>query len=141
MLLEERAIVQISPLNRKSGFTLLEVLVALVILMVGMMALLSAATDAITLNLDNILRDEAVQIADAKMRVVKSNKSATFALPFQNLSVTSTQTSKLRSKSTPYTVTLSSSPTGGNSNLLQVLVSWKLKNKTKQHELSTLKAY
>jgi len=128
-------------LNNKTGFTLLELLVALVILMVGMMSLLSAATNAISLNLDNILRDEAVQIADAKMRVVKSNKSATFSLPFQNLSITTIQTSKLRSKATPYTVTLSSSTTGGNSNLLQVLVKWNYKNNAKQHELSTLKTY
>lgn len=130
-----------SPLNNRSGFTLLEVLVALVILMIGMMALLSAATNTISLNLDNILRDEAVQIADAKMRVVKSNRAATSSLPFQNLSITSIQTSKLRSKSTQYTVILSSSPTGGNSNLLQVLVRWNFKNSAKQHELSTLKAY
>ena len=129
------------PLNKRSGFTLLEVLVALIILMVGMMALLSAATSAISLNLDNILRDEATQLADAKMRVVKSNKSATFSAPFQNISVTTIRMSKLRSKSTPYTITLSSSSTGGNSNVLNVVVSWNIKNIAKQLELSTLKAY
>lgn len=129
------------PLNNRYGFTLIEVLVALLILMVGMMALLSAATEAISLNLDNLLRDEAVQVADAKMRVVKGNKSATFASPFNNISTTSHETSKLRAKSLSYTVSLSSSSTGGNSNLLQVLVSWNFKNNTKQHELSTMKTY
>lgn len=129
------------PSNKRRGFTLLEILVALVILMIGMMALLSAATNAISLNLDNILRDEAVQIADAKMRQVKSNTAATYSLPFQNLSVTTVQTSKLRAKSTPYTVSLTSASTGGNSNLLRVLVSWNYKNRAKQHELSTLKTY
>ena len=129
------------PLNNRSGFTLLEVLVALVILMVGMMALLSAATSAISLNLDNIFRDEAVQIADAKLRVVKGNKLATYSLPFQNISTMSIQMSKLRSKTTPYTITLSSSSTGGNSNLLHILVTWNFKNNAKQHELSTLKTY
>jgi len=111
------------------------------ILTVGMMALLSAATNAISLNLDNILRDEAVQIADGKMRVVKANKAATSAAPFQNLSITSTQSSKVRPKAPPYTVTLSSTATGGSSNQLRVLVTWVYKNKTKQHEMSTLKAY
>lgn len=129
------------PSNNRRGFTLLEILVALVILMIGMMALLSAATNTISLNLDNILRDEAVQIADAKMRQVKSNTAATFSLPFQNLSVTTVQTSKLRAKSTPYTVSLTSASTGGNSNLLRVQVSWNYKNRAKQHELSTLKTY
>lgn len=129
------------PSNKRCGFTLLEILVALVILMIGMMALLSAATNAISLNLDNVLRDEAVQIADAKMRQVKSNTAATYSLPFQNLSVTTIQTSKLRAKSTPYTVSLTSASTGGNSNLLRVQVSWNYKNRAKQHELSTLKTY
>lgn len=129
------------PSNNRTGFTLLEILVALVVLMVGMMALLSAATNAISLNLDNILRDEAVQLADAKMRVVKSNKAATFSLPFQNLSVTTVQMSKLRSKSLPYTITLSASPTGENANLLRVVITWNLKDKAKQHELSTFKTY
>lgn len=129
------------PSNNRRGFTLLEILVALVILMIGMMALLSAATNTISLNLDNVLRDEAVQIADAKMRQVKSNTAATYSLPFQNLSVTTVQTSKLRAKSTPYTVSLTSASTGGNSNLLRVLVSWNYKNRAKQHELSTLKTY
>ena len=129
------------PSNNRRGFTLLEILVALVILMIGMMALLSVATNTISLNLDNVLRDEAVQIADAKMRQVKSNTAATYSLPFQNLSVTTVQTSKLRAKSTPYTVSLTSASTGGNSNLLRVLVSWNYKNRAKQHELSTLKTY
>lgn len=128
-------------LNNRSGFTLLELMVALVILMVGMMALLSATTNAISLNLDNVLRDEAVQIADAKMRLVKGNKAATFSAPFQNLSTTSHETSKLRSKAIPYTISLSSSSSGDNANLLQVLVSWNYKNRPKQHEFSTLKTY
>ena len=110
MLLEKRAKVPTFPSNNRAGFTLLEILIALIILMVGMMALLSAATNAVILNLDNLLRDEAVQCADAKMREVKGNKAATLSLPFQNLSVTSTRISKLRSKSVPYTITLSFSP-------------------------------
>lgn len=130
------------PLNKRSGFTLLEVMIALIILMVGMMALLSAATNAIGLNLDNLLRDEAVQLADSKMRQVKGNKAATSAaIPFQNMSVTTVRMSRLRSKSLPYTITLSSSLAGENSSLLHVLVSWNYKGITKQHEFSTLKTY
>lgn len=132
---------KISKLNKQDGFTLLEVLVAFLILMFGMMALLSATTIAIDLNLDNIMKDEAVQIADEKMRVVKANKAATFSAPFQNVSTTTTQLSKLRGKSTLYTATLSSSSTGGSSNLLTVLISWKFKGLNKRHEFSTLKTY
>jgi len=125
----------------RSGFTLLELMVALIILMVGMMAVISAATNAISLNLDNLLRDEAMQIADEKMRVVKANKSATYALPFQNLSVVSMQTSKLRSKTLPYTITLSASSAGGNSNLVHVVVSWTTRSTQKQQEFMSLVTY
>lgn len=128
--------------NNRSGFTLLEVLVALVISMIGMLALLTAATSAISLNLDNILRDEAVQLADSKMRQVKSNKAATSAaIPFQNMSVTTVRMSRLRSKSLPYTIVLSSTSAGESSNLLHVLVSWNYRGITKQHEFSTIKTY
>lgn len=128
------------PLNKQDGFTLLEVMVAFVILMFGMMALLSATTTAVELNYDNILRDEAVQIADEKMRVVKANKAATFSTPFQNLSATSTQKSKLRGKGVVYTTKLSSSAIGGG-NLLTVLVTWQFKGRQKMHEFATLKTY
>jgi len=129
-----------SPLNRQDGFTLLEVMVAFVILTFGMMALLSATTTAIELNFDNVLRDEAVQLADEKMRIVKANKAATFSVPFQNLSTTTTQSSKLRGKGVNYTTTLSSTTVGGG-NLLTVLVSWQFKGRPKMHEFATLKTY
>jgi len=109
--------------------------------MFGMMALLSATTTAIELNLDNMLKDEAVQIADERMRVVKANKSATFAAPFENLSTVTTQKSKLRGKGNLYTTTLSAASTGGEANLLTVLVSWQFKGRNKRHEFSTLKTY
>lgn len=120
---------------------MIEVMVAFVILIFGMMALLSATTTAIELNFDNMLKDEAVQIADEKMRVVKANKSATFSAPFQNISTTTARKSKLRGKGNVYTTTLSASSTGGSANLLTVLVSWKYKGRDKRHEFSTLKTY
>jgi len=122
------------------GFTLREVMVAFVILMFGMMALLSATTTAIELNFDNVLKYEAVQIADEKMRVVKANKAATFSVPFKNLSTLTTQGSKLRGKGIQYTTRLSSSTVGGG-NLLTVLVSWQFKGRQKMHEFATLKTY
>lgn len=133
--------VQILKSNNK-GFSLIELVVAIVILMVGMMALLSAAGSAISLNLDNILRDEAVQVADSRLREVKANRSATFALPFNNISTTVTRSSKLRSKNMRYVVSLSSAATGGdNSNLITVNVAWLYKGTTKQHELRTFITY
>jgi len=111
------------------------------ILLVGMMALLSAATISIDRNLDNIVRDEAVQVADHRMRDVKTNTQATFAAPFQNLSNPSHVYSKLRGKNFQYTTNLVALPTGANSNVLTVQVSWSLKGSAKQLEFTTLKTY
>lgn len=49
------------------GFTLLEFLAAMVIMMVGLLGLLSAVNVALNHNLQNQLRNEAVQVADTMM--------------------------------------------------------------------------
>ena len=113
----------------------------MVILLVGMMALLSAATISIDRNLDNILRDEAVQVADQRMREVKANSQGSFIAPFQNLSNPSHVYSKLRGKNFQYTTTLTALATGANSNVLTVQVTWQLKGTPKQLEFTTLKTY
>lgn len=53
-------------LNNK-GFTLVEFLVAIVILMVGLLGLLQTVNVAINSNLQNQLRNEAVVVADRAM--------------------------------------------------------------------------
>ena len=49
------------------GFTLLEFLAAMVIMMVGLLGLLTAVNVALNQNLQNQLRNEAVQVADTVM--------------------------------------------------------------------------
>jgi type IV pilus assembly protein PilV len=53
-------------LNNK-GFTLIEFLIAIVILMVGMLGLLQTVNVAIKANMQNQLRNEAVTVADRWM--------------------------------------------------------------------------
>lgn len=53
-------------LNNKA-FTLIEFLVAVVIMMVGLLGLLQAVNVALNHNLQNQLRNEAVQVADSFM--------------------------------------------------------------------------
>ncbi len=49
------------------GFTLIEFLVSIVILMVGLLGLLQAVNMSYSHNLQNQLRNEAVSVADAEM--------------------------------------------------------------------------
>lgn len=53
--------------KNNSGFTLIEFLVAIVILMVGMLGLLQSVNLAINSNMQNQLRNEALVVADSKM--------------------------------------------------------------------------
>jgi len=50
--------------NRESGFTLIEFLVAVVILLVGMLGLLQSTNVAITSSKQNQLRNEAILVMD-----------------------------------------------------------------------------
>ena len=53
--------------TNNEGFTLIEFLVSLVILMVGLLGLLQSVNYALSHNLQNQLRNEAVTVADAEM--------------------------------------------------------------------------
>ncbi len=79
------ASVQIAMLNKKrplkkssTGLTLIEVLISLVITLVLFMALMQSALLSIGVNTSNVLRDEAVRIADERMNEARS-------LTFDNL--------------------------------------------------------
>jgi len=53
--------------SSNQGFTLVEFLVAITIMMVGLMALLQCVNIAIVRNLENQFRNEAVSLADERM--------------------------------------------------------------------------
>jgi prepilin-type N-terminal cleavage/methylation domain-containing protein len=59
------------PLNRK-GLTLVEMLVAMVVLLIVFLALMQTALVSIGYNMNNVLRDEAVSIADERMNNARS---------------------------------------------------------------------
>jgi prepilin-type N-terminal cleavage/methylation domain-containing protein len=50
--------------RNKDGFTLIEVVIAMLVFLIGMMAVANVAVMAIHTNMNNMLRDEAVKIGD-----------------------------------------------------------------------------
>jgi prepilin-type N-terminal cleavage/methylation domain-containing protein len=50
--------------NNRKGFTLVEMMIAMVIIMVGLLGLVQAALLTIDSNMKNLLRDEAVRISE-----------------------------------------------------------------------------
>ncbi len=60
--------------TNNSGFTLIEFLVAIVILMVGMLGLLQTVNYAISNNMTNQLRQEALMVGDEQINLEKAKK-------------------------------------------------------------------
>lgn len=128
--------------SNNSGFTLVEFLVSIVILMVGMLGLLQTVNYAISYNANNQLQQGAILLADELINIQK-------AKPFNNIS--SGVTPGLVRKSIEkrmisgafknYSVVkigLQNSATDPTVKNYEVQVSWKYKQQRYQHSISTL---
>ena len=122
------------------GFTLIEVMVAIIIMMIGILGLLQTVNMAIAYNRSNKLRNDAIIYADQAMGaertklfgiVNNSNISISHksGLGFVNYSVVNTVTN-LTAHS------LAVDQIAGAKNL-QIRVSWRDKGAKKAHSLST----
>jgi type IV pilus assembly protein PilV len=138
-------------LNRNnSGFTIVELMVATVITLVGLMGVLQAMNYAAQQNLQNQRRDEAVMIAEDWMARFRS-------VPFRaTFSVVSTcappacsdgkyqygpkiVASRLRSGGSYTVLRTTTMSAGGNSADLGVLVRWKFRNDFSTHEVHSIR--
>lgn len=132
-----------SPLiSNNSGFTLTEVMVAILIMMVGMLGLLQAVNMSMEYNLKNHLRDEAVYLGERYMNELRGK-------PYDFMSTTYTPfpvKSKMRGSGRTYTVERGSqdmafdnsvTPPQVRSKQLQVTVKWAYRNVTTQNRVVT----
>jgi type IV pilus assembly protein PilV len=71
-------VIQQTVLSDRKGVTLVEVMIALVILLLVFLALMQTALVSIDANMKNVLRDEAVSIAEQRLNTARS-------LPFDSL--------------------------------------------------------
>ena len=126
-------IYQTLPFNKRA-FTLVEVLVAMLILMIGLLGMLQVINLAIRTNLQNEVRDRAVAIAEDRMAREKS-------LPFGNITASVekniTIPSNIRSGSTNYSVTLRVDNIG-NSKKVDIGVRWQNRGDMYEHVVSSL---
>lgn len=123
--------------NNASGFTLVELLVAMVILLVGLLGLMYSVEIAMEHNLKNQMRGEVVRVAEEAMSDMRSR-------PFDNVSVTTMVIpSKLRNINRSYTVTKKivalPNPTV-TSRQYQVDVKWLYKNVSTTHSIVTVRS-
>lgn len=67
----DSATIRALPTSR-AGFTLVEVMVAVVILLVGLLGLLQSVNIATEQNMKNMFRQEATRLLDNRLMVIKS---------------------------------------------------------------------
>lgn len=126
--------------SSKSGFTLLEVLVAMVIMMIGLLALLQTVNVALLHNMADQLRNDAVQVADEQM-VLEMTKpfdlisSAPPSSPNINIKSVSRNIYKA---STTYTVTKTGSDITPTTKSVSLSVAWTYKGQNYNHSINSL---
>lgn len=122
--------------KNKKGFSLVEALVAIFLLAIILLGLLSALVVVYENSTKNLIRDEAVKIANEyaeKYRNIEfsnipSNKSAT-------------ETRKVRNAQITYNINVTSSIVPNTNNKIkrvQITVSWTYKGKNYSHTIETL---
>jgi len=119
--------------GNEQGFSLVEFLVAIVILAVGLLGLLQCINLAMAKNLENMHRGEAIMLADDWMMQKRS-------MPF--LALTTARTFPLerrtRGVSKSYTVQETITPFTVKSKKIDVNVSWTSKGNAYSHTISTV---
>jgi prepilin-type N-terminal cleavage/methylation domain-containing protein len=119
--------------RKNSGFTLVEVLVAIAFLTISMLAVLHALGLSVEHNMKNIIMDEAVRISEQKMNELRNT-------PFASLT-SSTQTPILRTfrnVTISYNVSWIVQNFSADSRTIQVLIRWKWKNIDHQHSSTSI---
>jgi prepilin-type N-terminal cleavage/methylation domain-containing protein len=119
--------------RKNSGFTLVEVLVAIAFLTISMLAVLHALGLSVEHNMKNIIMDEAVRISEQKMNELRNT-------PFASLT-SSTQTPILRNfrkVTISYNVNWIVQNFSADSRTIQVLIRWKWKNIDHQHSSTSI---
>lgn len=114
------------------GFTLIEVLVASIILTTSMLGTLQAITFSMQHNLNNYSRDESVRIAEERMNELRDTSFT--ALATGNSVVTRKYKNVTRTFNVNWTVTSLST----NSVAVQVAVSWSILGKVYSHSITSI---
>lgn len=124
-------------LDSRSGFTLIEFCVAVLIMMVGLMGLLQAVNIATVYNLGSLLRNEAISVADEQMLQTKGSvfDLTSFSALASNASLVSR---KARGGFADYSVNKTITTVSTNSKEAAVRVSWRYKGNKINHVISTL---
>jgi type IV pilus assembly protein PilV len=122
-----------SPKNRP-GFTLVEVMMAMLVMTVGLLGLLQSVNVAYEHNLRNRLREQALVVGEEQMNLLRS-RSLPVDTPYLNRT---TVVRVLPGLQKSFTVTSESEPMS-TTQRLKVTVRWGFKNLSTTHVVFSLK--
>lgn len=121
----------------EEGFTIVELLVAVVILVFVSIALLQTAVVNIEFNAKNAIRDEGVKLAGEKLNEMRNiaitNVADAFNVP------ESIEKRRVRNMSIEYTVFTNVSTVGTDNRKLETRVSWKWKGEPFETKMTTIR--
>jgi type IV pilus assembly protein PilV len=120
-------------ISDNNGFTLAEFLVAIVILMVGLLGMLQGINIAMDKNMENILRNEAILVADDRMMLKRAKSFDALSTTTSNIYLQRFHRGGFKNYSVRETVSLATT----NSKEVNINVTWKYRNKSSTHSVST----
>jgi len=110
-------------------------MIALVVLLLVFLALMQTALVSINANMNNILRDEAVELAERTILDARNT-------PYDTLvagTTTTTEPRKVRSLTITYTAIRTVTDQGVNNKQIGVVVNWTWKGEPFTHNMSTIR--
>lgn len=117
--------------KRNNGFTLVEVLVALLILTLSMLAIFEGLVLLSHINLQNLLRDEAVRIAEEKINSLRNSN-------FSETEGTQLLSRRVKNFTKDFMVSWRLEPISTAASALKVDVKWVLTGKEYTHSVVSI---
>jgi prepilin-type N-terminal cleavage/methylation domain-containing protein len=127
-------------LSNKKGFSIIELLIAMVILFIGMTSMLDALGRYLQINLDNAIRNEAMRIAQEQMIGFRNVSFATIqpAGTGANDYPLVTVARNFRKFSQNFNVNRRIQRISANSVYAQIHVTWQTRGINHQHSIASL---
>ena len=127
---------QQTAMSNKKGLTLVEVMIALVIVLLVFLALMQTALVSIESNTVNLLREEAVSIAEMRMNQARN-------IPFDSLvsasSVPVTRNIRNITGGFTFNTSMAVADLGGDSKQINIAITWQWKGNPYSHSITTIR--
>jgi Tfp pilus assembly protein PilV len=119
--------------TNQQGLTLVEVMIAFLVLLITSLALMQTALVSISANMQNVLRDEAVRIAEMRINDARSTAFDSIASNSQTVYRTLKNVS-----SEPFVTTMTVTQPAADIKQVDVTVTWIWKAVSYTHSASTI---